>query len=142
MHFAQAARRGASRCQHHARPSDDDDQQVVGLAPPAVPDREVHMPARLGTKLRRLPHERVVDAERVTPRQDLDRQPFPEEHLAEALAVERADNLARLLVARRGAVDREEGRREDRKPVLVDRCRQTTGPRVEEEVARHRRSTI
>jgi len=36
----------------------------------------------------------------MTAGQDLDRQPLPEEDLAEARAVERADDLARLLVAR------------------------------------------
>jgi hypothetical protein len=81
-----------------------------------------------------------VDAERVTPRQDLDRQPFPEEHLTEALAVERADNLPRLLVARRGAVDRQQGRREERKPVLVDAGSQTIGSRVDKQGGRHRKT--
>src|SRR4029079_4980766 len=101
------------------RPADEDDKHVVAPAPSAVPDREVHVLTRLGRELSRLPDERVVDAERVAARQDLDRQLLAEEHLAEARTVERADDLPRLLVTLRRAMDRQQRRRENREAVLV-----------------------
>src|SRR5262245_25043097 len=102
------ARRAGRNPQFQGRGAHEDEQQAhEPAAERLVPHREVHVLARRGIERHGFPDQRVVALQGVGAGRDLPRQGLAVEELPDGRPVDRQQDLARLLVPRRGPVDRQ-----------------------------------